>query len=369
MTSKPKNLALTNSLSTWNAHVVKQSIPIFHGSLGDQPVEEWFEAAETIARNAGWTDDQKKTFFTDRIQKPARDFHDTLTAAQTADYALWKENFSAGFTDATSKQRALTKLENLKQQPNERVRDFSKNINTAYKNAHGNAAATSADVTVAELRSQTMRKIFLKGLKKEIYDMLWHRILPAHTYDEIVEQATTIETLVADKKRSEESPDVADALSAIAKQSEKQTIEVEKLREQMEKLTIKNSSPQEGANNLVAAFQHDQYRNQQRVRFSDNFNRGPPDRQRERSRSPYRYNYSYGPTNWGTRSFDRSPARYGNSNYQTNRKSTYRNDRPPPKTCYYCNNRGHIAKDCRKRMYEKDSRRTPPPQQTAPRQE
>ena len=102
-------------------------------------------------------------------------------------------------------------------------------------------------------------------------------------YADVTAAATAVEGVVADRKRNEESTGVANALCQIQKQSEKKTQEFEKLREQMEKLTLNSALTKQATPNLVAAFQPGG--DNPRVRFTDERRESsyPP-----RGRSPYR---------------------------------------------------------------------------------
>ena len=357
------NDSLVTGLSTWNAQVIKQTIPTFSGNLGDQSVEDWFETAEQIAQSAGWTNAQRLALFPQRFQKPAIDHFASLRDNQKDTYENFKTHFSALFQDEASRQRLKTKLENLKQNENERVRDFSTRLDNAYRQAYGVATATSVDPNVVRLREETKKAVFLKGLRKEVYDMLWHRIAPNTDYAGHVTAATNIESITADKKRTEEALGLETTLTQIAKQTEKQAQEFEKLREQMEKLNINSPSKQEPASNLVAAFQTDQRGRSPRVHFSDDRRRyHSGDRFRDNSRSPSRFqsgqnsNSSFTPYHQGPPRFPSyrttSPSRYfspQNSGFRQQAQQFSGNQRPP-QTCFYCKKTGHLIRECRKRI-------------------
>ena len=170
----------TNSLVTglWRLSVntAKQSILLFSGKLGEQTVNEWFEKAEEVARAEGWTNQQKLQLFQDRLVKPALVYNNNMAPAQKNNYIVWKHNFKNDFTDITVTERHKNKLDTLKQEPDERVRDFVIRLNDLYKEVHGEGPATNMEPDVATLRKENKKKIFLNGLNREIYPLVWGRL-------------------------------------------------------------------------------------------------------------------------------------------------------------------------------------------------
>jgi hypothetical protein len=61
----------------------KKSIPAFQGS-SDKLITEWLKAAEHVARNNDWDeDDQKLRFFSDRLKREALlEWHDNYAEGQ-----------------------------------------------------------------------------------------------------------------------------------------------------------------------------------------------------------------------------------------------------------------------------------------------
>jgi hypothetical protein len=96
-------------------------------------IEEWFKIAERIATHAAWTDEQKLRFFQERMKKSAANFNDSLTAAEKATYAIWKQAILDGLADNTTKARKKESLKTLKQEETERVRDFKTRIDDTYR--------------------------------------------------------------------------------------------------------------------------------------------------------------------------------------------------------------------------------------------
>lgn len=199
--------SLIEGLSNLNAHAVKQTIPLFTGEIGGQSVDDWFKVADQIATNAGWTDEQKLTLFQQRLAKPASSFNDRLTATEKADFATWKRNFTNGFKDEPFRQTIKEKLENIKQDMNERVRDLRIRLDNLFDQVYGeepapivrnqaqnqggpgqalqnqgdpNAAAPDPAAAlnrhVLLLRDERKRSIFMKGVKRQLVDGIWSRV-------------------------------------------------------------------------------------------------------------------------------------------------------------------------------------------------
>jgi hypothetical protein len=97
---------LENGLVFINAQNVKKEIPSFTGEIeGKMAIEEWFKIAERIATHAAWADEQNLRFVQERMSKSAANCNDSLTAAEKATYAVWKQALLDGLTDNTTKAR------------------------------------------------------------------------------------------------------------------------------------------------------------------------------------------------------------------------------------------------------------------------
>jgi hypothetical protein len=159
---------LENRLVFINAQNVKKEIPAFTGEIeGKMAIEEWFKLAERMATHAAWTDEQKLRFFQERMSKSAANFNDSLTAAEKATYALWKQAILDGLADNTTKARNKEQLKTLKQEETERIRDFKIRIDDTYRIAYSGNAATSRHADVVALRDETMKDVLLNGLKNK----------------------------------------------------------------------------------------------------------------------------------------------------------------------------------------------------------
>ncbi|EFX74946.1 hypothetical protein DAPPUDRAFT_108408 [Daphnia pulex] len=182
---------LENGLVFINAQNVKKGIPIFTGEIeGKMAIEEWFKLAERMATHAAWMDEQKLRIFQERMRKSAANLNDSLTAAEKATYALWKQAILDGLADNTKK----SKNERTAKDPQTR-RDRTTTSRHAYEVA---------------LRDETKKDVLLNGLKTQIADLVWNRPdVNDTTYVETVELA---EEKVVEIKKIAKNKDLSSAL-------------------------------------------------------------------------------------------------------------------------------------------------------------
>ncbi|EFX61899.1 hypothetical protein DAPPUDRAFT_120791 [Daphnia pulex] len=169
-------------------------------------------------------------------QMNAANFNDSLTAAEKATYAVWKQALLDGLTDNTTTARKKEQLKTLKQKETERVRDFKIRIDDTYRIAYGVNAATSRHADVVALRNETLKDVLLNGLKPQIADLVWNRPnLNNKTYPETVESAEECEKVVEMKKIMENN-DLSTAIMLAAKESKEMSEEVNNLKLLLQKL-------------------------------------------------------------------------------------------------------------------------------------
>jgi hypothetical protein len=174
-----------------------------------------------MATHAAWTDEQKLRFFQERMSKSAANFNDSLTAAEKATYALWKQAILDGLADNTKKARKKEQLKTLKQEETERVRDFNTRIDDTYRIAYGVNAATSRHADVVVLRDETKKDVLLNGLKTQIADLVWNRpYINDTTYIETVELTEECEKVVEIKKIAK-NKDLSSAVTVMSEEAEK----------------------------------------------------------------------------------------------------------------------------------------------------
>ena len=80
----------------------KKSILAFKGKRSDKLITEWLKAAEHVARNNDWDEDQKLRFFSDRLKGEALEWHDNYAKEQGnhLNYEDWKKYIIECFQDS-----------------------------------------------------------------------------------------------------------------------------------------------------------------------------------------------------------------------------------------------------------------------------
>lgn len=238
---------IVNGFRNFHMDAAKQAIPLFSGEIGGQTVHEWLEKADRVAQVNGWTDAERLRIYQERLTDSASTYNDTLTAAQKETLAHWRTNFTNGFNDAVVKQSILNQLDNITQNKTERVRDFVARINTLYRQAFGAQPADDEAVNVATLRNAKKRTVFLNGLNREIYNLLWYRLPPAAEWDDVVEHATNAETILGKKKAAEDHPESDNAIATVSLQNERLGARLEILSRQINALLHRTT---EGKSNM-----------------------------------------------------------------------------------------------------------------------
>ena len=94
----------------------KKSIPAFKGKSTDKLITEWLKAAEHVAKNNQWDDDQKIRFFSDRLKGEALEWHDNYTEEQgnQLNYDEWRKDIIERFQDSFDLAALRKKLNTLK---------------------------------------------------------------------------------------------------------------------------------------------------------------------------------------------------------------------------------------------------------------
>jgi hypothetical protein len=90
----------------------KKSNQAFKGKSTDKLITEWLKAAEHVARNNDWDEDQKLRFFSDRLKGEALEWHDEYVEEQ--DYLLnftdWRKDIIERFGDSFDIAKLKRKL-------------------------------------------------------------------------------------------------------------------------------------------------------------------------------------------------------------------------------------------------------------------
>ena len=360
--------ALIEGMTNLNAVAFKQEIPEFTGELNDGvTIDEWLKSANKVALAAGWNDAQKLRYFQDRMTKSAGNFNETLTANQKATFKAWERAIVNGFQDSAVKMMRKAQLKSLRQNQNERVRDFKRRIDDTYKVAYGDAVTNSAAPEVVSLRNEVKKEVLLNGIKSEISSIIWGRLRPNADFESCVQTAIECEQIIEIRRAAEAKTSIPVAPTILKKKTQQE--EIDELRELVhqlarEKLTSRNNAGQ--PENTVAfvgnSGENPGKENPQGIGY-----------QRSRSQSP-------GPRRYNNPTTDRQPSsnqvrfsdnpRQGRSPSPGFRQGGYRQDRPynsylqrqaksenpqqpnpwnkETRTCFFCRKRGHIKAQCRR---------------------
>lgn len=324
----------------------RKNIPIFKGD-GEHYVSDWLREAERTARSNEWDDSQKIKFFADRLRGEAYEWHSDYVENNTSplNYQIWKDELKARFTDEADRERLRTKLNNLRQRADQRVKAYIGRINQLYDSVYGREPQSPNEETgraarnyweeIRKYRSEAKRKILLAGLLPKIKDELWPRLPKDADYEKICECAVLAESVVISKELSDmpDSEKLNAVLTGIQNREKEHTEEIVKLKKQIEELTEKLTATATSSVNAIS----NTYR-------GSTFRRG----------SGQRFNRGRG--RGGSERGGHAPSRQFNSNLtHTNQRNANQGNLnglqdpngPGAPVCYKCHQQGHIAKGCR----------------------
>ena len=329
--NNPRDSMLCSKLADLFSFQQVQTIPQFSGKLKEKSILDWFKMAEKTAVTAGWDDSQKLRFFSSRLTKPASDFHETLVKEQKAlVYSQWKKYLMEGFMDEIEKDQARSDLESLRQKPDQRIRDFAREIDDLYSKAYGVTISEATDDVAVQLRDREKKKIFFTGMKEAVYKRLVLFVPKSKTFKEIVEASQEIEEQVTWEKLTpnrEASASIVNALAAFNNLTVNDDHSIPQDQKSEINVVDSGKSRKEGPAET-----------QRRDRSTDR----PTDRSLSRGRDNSRSS-SYSRDQRG-RNF---PQKYkgnvpqGRVNYDKPRKVRFDVE------CFKCHKKGHFARECR----------------------
>ncbi|KAK4028690.1 hypothetical protein OUZ56_021694 [Daphnia magna] len=331
----------------------KKAIPIFKGKSTDKLISEWLRGAEHVARNNEWDDNQKIRFFSDRLKGEAFEWHENYAEEEGDDlnYQDWKEELITRFQDTYNLATLEKKLSKLTQKPEENCRAFVSRINNLYDTIAGKEERADHNQTIIEgqllnkvkkMRDHRKSKILLQGLLPKSY-----------------------------RRQGDVSCYSRDNASRKQQDDKIQLLE-QKLSETLSELKCTNTKRGSSQENDVTIAATDQYENRRprpserysrsrdsRVRFSDSHNSRESSRERSlryrqtrfpsHQRPPYRNDYPNRQGNYNGPNNYKPQARYNSNQHLQQQQHTSNNPRTTENreiTCYKCNRRGHIAREC-----------------------
>ena len=327
----------------------KKSIPAFKGKSTDKLITEWLKAAEHVARNNDWDDDQKIRFFSDRLKGEALEWHDNYIEEQgnTLNYEDWRKDIIERFQDSFDLATLRKKLHTLKQKPEENCRAFVSRLNNLYDTIEGKVdKLDDKNKTVVEdhllskvrkMRNDVKIKILLQALLPKIKSELYLRIpTDCNDFEKLCEQLFISEQILQNKE-SNEDKELTAVIAGIThheKQQDEeltqQKLEIGSLKQklaELENFSKRRHSSQEQLTTIAAVDHYDSRRSSSldrhprrdsRVQFS----RPSPSQSRDSS-----FSRQQGRNNSYSRSRDQSPAHHRENQFHNNKRS-YSNNQP-----------------------------------------
>jgi hypothetical protein len=368
MTTGMLNLAAVN---------YRKDIPEFSGDLDDNTTfESWLKKANRVGVEAGWTEEQKLKFFQSKLRRAAAAFNNSLGVNIKTNLAAWTAAMEAGFDDATIQDMRRAQLSKVEQKFNERIREYRHRIDELYKSAYGRAAAESQDAEVIQLRNAVKKEALLKGMRLTIRTSLWNSLKATDTYEEVVEKAQVCEQVVDLRRLTEESE--AHKKAEQQENEKNKNPELQQIMQAIANIQL-SAGPAGVAAGTVAHISEQKQEGEKQVRFSgrsrsyspryrerqnpedvDGRTRYYPLGQRSQSDNDWRQNRRQGAQ-------ETQPQRSNSLNRTPGNWDNQRNGGFPggleDRTCFFCKNKGHIKRACRKyqRWREENVRRSQAP--------
>lgn len=166
----------------------KKSIPTFKGKSTDKLITEWLKAAEHVARNNDWDDNQKIRFFSDRLKGEALEWHENYVETQGDDlnYDDWRYEIIERFQDSFDLAALRKKFNKLKQKPEENCRAFVSRLTSLYDSIEGKMeklddknkteVEDALHSVVKKMRDDIKIKTLLQGLLPKVKAELYLRM-------------------------------------------------------------------------------------------------------------------------------------------------------------------------------------------------
>ena len=190
----------------------KRIIPIFNGFSDDIDIKDWLREAERVARNNDWSENQKLRFFSDRLRSDALEWHLTYTEGMEKTYKNWSADLLKRFRDTADIERLKTKLQCIKQRPDQRMKAFIMKVDSLYDSIYGKIGKEREFVTQSEKdlrkdledqRTEDKKNIIIKGLLPKYRNEYWKRMPLSADKTSFEELLLTIENAVLHKELNE----------------------------------------------------------------------------------------------------------------------------------------------------------------------
>ncbi len=195
----------------------KKSIPTFKGKSTDKLITEWLKAAEHVARNNDWDDNQKIRFFSDRLKGEALEWHENYVETQGDDlnYDDWRYEIIERFQDSFDLAALRKKFNKLKQKPEENCRAFVSRLTSLYDSIEGKMekfddknkteVEDALHSVVKKMRDDIKIKTLLQGLLPKVKAELYLRMPEDfNDFDQLCKQLFISEQILQNKENNDD---------------------------------------------------------------------------------------------------------------------------------------------------------------------
>lgn len=171
----------------------RYTIPNFSGCKRGALVQDWLYESEQAASLLRWTDAEKLNEFVRHLRGEALDYH-RQELARIKDYALWCKMMVAKFKKM-DKSFYLEELNNLKQKPDQSVREFAQEIDSLFVKALGLRFVTERSLYGLKLQMKISTFVFglRDGIGNEISHLVWRSYGHLPSMSRIVDAAQDVE--------------------------------------------------------------------------------------------------------------------------------------------------------------------------------
>lgn len=346
--------AMTSQIMEQSSQEGRREIKTYAGYSAEKSVRSWLKDAEQIADLYSWEDDNRKKFIGTRLKGQALDWHIArLKSNANEDFKEWKAALIAEFEHPADRDKLKIRLNNLKQDKDERTTHFITKIERLYQSIYGEkvpatkvATTNAQEEATKKMREDILLKTFWNGVLPHIKDAMWNGRLNAN-YDwyDIIKAATESENMLISKQLTQGESFGVNAINLQKEPSDILVLQHEQRIEQLEQRFM-NVNLQQGEDSRqtanVAAISNSGYsRTPQKgsVNHSENSRKYSHERRgREHSQEGHRSDYEH-----------RSRPRYRESSYDAKRSNSERRSSS--------NNRGGYQDSNRFRSESREGRR------------
>ena len=356
---------------------------------------------------SGWQIDRVTTIIQLKLLNKAKAFSDRIFRENTSNnpgrditFGDWKKLMIAHFDKPVEEYQRL--FHQARQETHDSVDDFVEKLSNLYSSGFETGNADYTQPVYVDIADEIKTRALLKGLLREITDILWLKINPTTSYKDIVKEAINVEKSLRMRKSYSVDHKINYIDSDLSNQMEKLQINYVDTNQQRTHFRgrnftrndhtpsypnndnrYRNDSPHQTTRPLqerTRSRSHSQSRTSrsddrshteaQQTRADRHSRTRSNSRSRERSteRQSRQYNerrssqsptHKSNPTNYSNkhhynRSTSRSPTRKLSKNFYTANQPTKRVEFQINNTgaqCYRCHRYGHIARHCRLRTY------------------